>query len=195
MASPTFHSPAPRTPQPPSDPDALLHSLSVHNLPLLYADVGLIRIFVPPNGSEDVTTTTISLDKQTEISETAKAASDSSEPPLSTDVPTPVLTEPIQESLNPEARAAMSPLPIPAESVPFSFNNAQQMDTQSLHSSKKVDETSIANGKIPSSLLGKSPKKEGESPRKDSSTLQHNMVVIQVNSCSLQPHADNPLPR
>lgn len=116
---------------------------SVHNLPLVYADLGVIRVFVPCSDS----------------------------PPA----PPPPPTQADQSDKTPPNDSA--------DSVYI------DMDSAGLGGQSSIDFSQSSGGP---KLIGK---KQGCVVGEVNSTLNHNMLVLQVQSCLLQPHADNPLPR
>ncbi|XP_059174786.1 intermembrane lipid transfer protein VPS13B-like [Physella acuta] len=116
---------------------------SVHNLPLVYADLGVIRVFVPCSNT----------------------------PPATPPPPTPA------------DQSGTTPPNDSADSVYIDIDSAG-LGGQSSDDPTQSRAAPKLTGKKRVGVVGET-----------SSTLNHNMLVLQIQSCLLQPHADNPLPR
>ncbi|XP_035828543.1 vacuolar protein sorting-associated protein 13B [Aplysia californica] len=164
---------------------AWLESMSVHNWPLLYADVGLVRIFVPTRSSDETSSSPQIGKSGLNLNSKNKRSPDSTGEDLSVST---------AEVAGVSSQASMSA----TDTAP-----AQQMTDGATspsvapHRGATQQEVSAGSGSGERESHGEPSESPGEPVESHvgSSTLLHDMLVLQVNSCTLQPHADNPLPR
>lgn len=167
-------------------------SSSVHNLPLIYADLGTVRLFVPK--SKKMQALSQFSQSTAEKSGTASAVSHQEHRKISTELlPSTVINIEMDLPLSEGAAKLSQPL-----------SSSKNIELSKIQTAQPVSAGAMFHSSI---VMAKQPDKEHDVEMNDKedrqsksasevcSTLFHDMIVLQVNSCLLQPYADNPLPR
>lgn len=171
----------------------LLNSASVHNLPLIYADMGMIRVFIPKSSKLQASGCV-----QPENSEKSGNFEFGSSEDKMQGSAFPVLSTIINMEMDPVSPPHASTASPPTVNYSSKADDYTQVQTvQPVSGNKKSHFSSATTPEhIEKSSTGsKMAGDDSKPPGGVCCTLFHDMLVVHIKSCLLQPYADNPLPR